>query len=115
MTLLPFADGVFDTVAATFVFCSVPDPVLGLKEVTRVCKPGGKVILLEHVLSANRPLAWLMNLANPIVLRMMGANINRRTAENVSASGLTVEQVTDRMAGILKLVEARKANAHLGR
>ena len=112
---LDFEDNTFDTVVATFVFCSVPDPLKGLAEVKRVCKPGGKVILLEHVLSANRPTACLMNLANPIVVRLMGANINRRTVENVVASGLDVEQVTDRMAGILKLVEARKANAHLGR
>ena len=48
---LEFADGTFDTVVATFVFCSVPDPVLGLREIERVGKSGGKVILLEHVLS----------------------------------------------------------------
>ena len=110
---LDFADNTFDTVVATFVFCSVPDPLKGLAEVKRVCKPGGKVILLEHVLSANRLLAHLMNLANPVVVRLMGANINRRTVENVAASGLAVEQVADLGAGILKLIEARKVNAHL--
>ncbi|MEK7354515.1 MAG: hypothetical protein AABZ77_08430, partial [Chloroflexota bacterium] len=62
---------------------------------------------------ANRLLAYLMNLANPVVVRLMGANINRRTVENVAVSGLTVEQVTDFKAGIFKLIEARKANAHL--
>lgn len=111
---LDFADNTFDTVVATFVFCSVPDPLKGLAEVKRVCKPGGKVILLEHVLSANRTLGYLMNLANPIVVRMMGANINRRTVDNIAASGLAVEQVTDLMAGILKLIEARKTNAYPG-
>ena len=110
---LDFEDNTFDTVVATFVFCSVPDPLKGLAEVKRVCKPDGKVILLEHVLSANRLLAYLMNLANPVVVRLMGANINRRTVENVAVSGLTVEQVTDFKAGIFKLIEARKANAHL--
>jgi len=105
---LEFEDNTFDTVVASFVFCSVPDPVRGLMEVERVCKPGGKVVLLEHVLSANRILGWLMNLANPLVVRMIGANINRRTAENVAKSGLAVEQVTDLGAGIFKLIEARK-------
>jgi ubiquinone/menaquinone biosynthesis C-methylase UbiE len=105
---LEFEGNTFDTVVATFVFCSVPDPVRGLMEVERVCKPGGKVILLEHVLSANRVLGWLMNLANPLVVRMVGANINRRTVENVIKSGLVVEQVTDLGAGIVKLIEARK-------
>lgn len=105
---LVFEDNTFDTVLDSFVFCSVPDPILGLKEVCRVCKPGGKVLMLEHVLSANRIVAWLMNLANPIIVQLMGANINRRTVDNVTQSGLVVEQVTELAAGIFKLIEARK-------
>lgn len=103
---LNFEDNTFDTVVATFVFCSVPDPVKGLMEIKRVCKPSGKVLLLEHVLSANRILTFLMNLANPIVVRVMGANINRKTVVNVAQSGLKVEKVTDLAAGIFKLIEA---------
>ncbi len=105
---LEFENNTFDTVVAAFVFCSVPDPIQGLMEVERVCKPGGKVALLEHVFSANRTLGWLMNLANPLVVRMVGANINRRTADNVVKSSLVLEQVTDLGAGIFKLIEARK-------
>lgn len=105
---LEFEDNTFDTVAASDVFCSVPDPVRGLMEVGRVCQPGGKVVLLEHVLSANRLLGWLMKVANPLVVRTIGANINRRTVENVGKAGLVVEQVTDLGAGIFKLIEARK-------
>ena len=105
---LKFEDNTFDTVVATFVFCSVPDPIKGLREVERVCKPGGKVILLEHVLSANRILSWIMNLYNPLVVRLAGANINRRTADNVDKSGLKVENITNLAAGIFLLIEARK-------
>jgi len=105
---LDFADNTFDTVVASFVFCSVPDPVRGLREVHRVCKPGGQIILLEHVLSANPILGWLMNLVNPLAVRMRGANINRRTVENVLRSRMRIEQVTDLFAGIFKLIEARK-------
>jgi len=105
---LEFPDNTFDTVVASFVFCSVPDPVRGLIEVELVCKPGGKVVLLEHVLSANRIMGWIMNFANPLVVRMVGANINRRTEENVSKSDLVLEQVTDLGAGVFKLIEARK-------
>lgn len=105
---LEFEDNTFDTVVASFVFCSVPDPVRGLTELGRVCRRGGKVVLLEHVLSTNRILAWLMNLANPLVVRMIGANINRRTVDNVIKSGLVIEHVTDLAAGIFKLIEARK-------
>lgn len=98
----------FDTVVASFVFCSVPDPLRGLMEVERACKPEGKVVLLEPVLSANRIMGWIMNLANPLVVRMIGANINRRTVDNVIKSGLVVEQVTDLGAGVFKVIEARK-------
>jgi len=105
---MEFPDNSYDTVVATFVFCSVPDSIKGLMEVERVCQPGGKVLLLEHVLSANRVLAWLMNVVNPVVVRVMGPNINRRTVENVVKSGLIVEKVTNLAAGIFKLIEARK-------
>ena len=104
---LTFEDNTFDTVVATFVFCSVPDPIRGLTEVARVCKPGGKVLLLEHVLSANRILARLMNLINPLVENFMGPSINRRTVENAAAGGLKVEKVTELAAGIFKMIEAR--------
>ena len=105
---LSFEDDTFDTIVSTFVFCSVPDPIKGLKEIKRVCKANGKVLLLEHVLSANRFLAFLMNMVNPLVVRTMGPNINRKTVENVANSRLSVEKITDLAAGIFKLIEARK-------
>jgi ubiquinone/menaquinone biosynthesis C-methylase UbiE len=106
---LEFENNTFDTVAACFVFCSVPHPVLGLTEVKRVCKPGGKVLLLEHVISENRMTARVMNLFNPLAFWLIGDNVNRETVADVKESGLKVERVTDlSSAGIFKLIEARK-------
>ncbi|HID62333.1 MAG TPA: class I SAM-dependent methyltransferase, partial [Anaerolineae bacterium] len=85
---LDFLDDSFDAAVATFVFCSVPDPVLGLRELARVVRPGGQIILLEHTRAENPLLGRLMDWLNPFVVRIMGANINRRTVDNVQRAGL---------------------------
>jgi phosphatidylethanolamine/phosphatidyl-N-methylethanolamine N-methyltransferase len=105
---LPFADNSFDTVVGSFVFCSVPLPVKGLRELYRVCKPGGKILLLEHVLSSRRIIATLMNALNPLVLSLVGANINRNTVKNVQGCAFRFVRVDDRSSDIIKLIEALK-------
>lgn len=105
---LPFADASFDTVIATFVFCSVPDPVQGLREAARVLVPGGQLLLLEHVLSRNVILRPLMQLANPMMVRMSGANMNRETVKNVERAGFAIQRVDDLWGDIVKFIEAEK-------
>ena len=102
---LAFKDGSFDTVVATFVFCSVPDPVAGLRELRRVLRPAGQLLLLEHVRAEYPIVGALMDLLNPVATRMMGANINRRTVDNVRAAGFQVTGV-EKHAGIIRLIEA---------
>ena len=51
---LEFDDNAFDTVVASCVFCAIPDPIKGIKEMKRVCKPNGKIIMVEHVRSDKR-------------------------------------------------------------
>jgi len=90
---LPYPDATFDTVTATCVFCSVADPVGGLEELARVVKPGGQVLLLEHVRPRSRLLGRLFDLINPAVRRLVGANVNRRTEDNVTTAGLEIGHV----------------------
>lgn len=105
---MALADGAFDAAVATFVFCSVPDPVQGLRELRRVVKSGGRVLLVEHV-RVNRPvIGTLMDLLDPLVVRLMGPHINRQTVENVQKAGLEIEQVDDLApGGLFKLIQAR--------
>lgn len=99
---LAFPDASFDTVVATCVFCSVPDPIVGLKEVRRVLRPTGRGVLLEHVRPGGRRLGALFDRLDPIVSRI-GPHINRRTADNIRAAGLTIETEQNLYSDILKL------------
>jgi len=106
---LDFADATFDSAVSTFVFCSVPDPVKGLREVLRAVRPGGRVYLIEHVLSTRRPARWVMQRLNGLVRTVGGANINRDTAANVEAAGLSIVEVRNLWSDIVKLIVAEKA------
>ncbi|WP_227767408.1 class I SAM-dependent methyltransferase [Zhaonella formicivorans] len=104
---LQFPDNTFDTVLATCVFCSVPDPIKGLREIKRVCKPDGQIILLEHVRSDNPLIGLIMDVLNPIVVSLIGPNINRRTVENAKRAGLNINSVENAQGKIVKLIIAK--------
>lgn len=103
---LDFPDHSFDTVFATFVFCSVPDPVDGLRELRRVCRPSGRLLLLEHMRPGNFVLELIFDVLNPMVVRMMGANINRRTMDNIRSAGWNVRIEENLSSDIVRWIEA---------
>lgn len=105
---LAFADGSFDAVVATFVFCSVPDPVLGLEEVRRVVRPGGRVLLLEHVRSGLPVVGRCMDWLNPLSVRLQGVNINRDTVSNTEKAGLPLTRADSLLLDIVKLIDVER-------
>lgn len=103
---LAFKDGVFDRVVATCVFCSVPDPIRGWGEIRRVLRPGGEVVLLEHM----RPeglLGRLFDLLDPVASRLMGPHINRRTLDHIRMAGLVVAEERNVFSDWIKVIVAR--------
>ncbi|WP_234573499.1 class I SAM-dependent methyltransferase [Rhodohalobacter sp. 614A] len=106
---LEFDNDSFDEVMATFAFCSVPDPVLGLKEALRVTKPSGKLHLLEHMRSRNSGLASVMDKLDNLIHWLIGVHIARETVANVENAGWNVVDVKDlEPSGIFRMIEAEK-------
>jgi ubiquinone/menaquinone biosynthesis C-methylase UbiE len=88
---LPFEDNHFDSVVATLVFCTIPDVESAIKEIMRVCKPGGKILLFEHVKMGNPFLAKLQDWLTPAWRRICdGCCLNRNTLHLIRKNGVEV-------------------------
>jgi len=101
---LPFDAARFDTVTASLVLCTVPDAGRALREMARVCRPGGKVVLLEHVRAHNPVLHSLQRALNPLQVRMLGCHLDRPTNQLVRDLGYTVVHERSRFFGIFRLM-----------
>jgi ubiquinone/menaquinone biosynthesis C-methylase UbiE len=105
---LAFRDAIFASVVTSLVFCSVSDPVEGLRQIRRVLRPGGRLYMLEHVRPNHPllgPLADLLNI--PWHAFSQECNLNRRTSDNVVAAGFRLESVERRFFGAVNLMVAR--------
>jgi ubiquinone/menaquinone biosynthesis C-methylase UbiE len=105
---LPLQSASFDCVLVAFVFCTVPDPTQGLRECFRVLKPGGRLILLEHMGSDRSWLRPLMNWLNPLTVRLLGDHINRPTASLVTQAGFQLATVENLFGDVVRLLVANR-------
>jgi len=106
--VMEFPEDSFDALVSTYVFCSVPDPVRGLREVRRVLKPRGRAYFLEHV----RPRGMrgrIFDLLNPLVVGLVGANINRDTVSNIRKAGLRILLEENLYSDVFKFIIAERA------
>jgi ubiquinone/menaquinone biosynthesis C-methylase UbiE len=109
ITELTFDTARFDTVIGSFILMVVPEPLKVLQEVKRVCKPDGKLLLLEFNRSGNQLVAFLQDLVTPLTHAIYHAHANRDIVMLVKNSGFqitTVEEVAD---GIVKIIQAAPA------
>lgn len=89
---LPFDDGTFDTALASLVLCSVADLARTLGEIARVLKPGGRLLLFEHVRNDRRWLAAMQTAFTPIQRRIAGnCHLNRDIRGALSQAGFAIE------------------------
>ncbi|MDH5541555.1 MAG: class I SAM-dependent methyltransferase [Nitrospinota bacterium] len=100
-------DRSFDTIVTSCTFCSVPDPVKGLRELHRVMKDDGTLLMFEHVRPSNLLLGTMMDIMAPLI-SLMGPDINRRTGENVEKAGFRITREYNIYLDMVKLFEARK-------
>jgi len=105
---LPFPDGRFDTVVATFALCCVPDERAALAEMVRVLKPGGSLLLADTVASSN-PLARLLEHASDLIsVPMEGHHQTRRPLPVVESLGLRVVEVEEEHWRMIERLRAIK-------
>ena len=104
---LKFPDATFDTVLTVCTFCSVPKPIIGLRELYRVLKPDGQLLMFEHVRSGVGPLGILMDLMTPIAAQF-GPALNRDTVGNVQKAGFRLYRVENIYLDVVKVIEAGK-------
>lgn len=104
---LDFPDAAFDTVATSCTFCSVPDPLRGLRELYRCLKPGGQLLMFEHVRSRVGPIALLQDLMT-LVSRRFGPDMNRDTVGNVLRAGFELDYENNVYVDVVKAIEARR-------
>lgn len=108
---LPFPDGSFDTVLCTLALCCIPDDRAAIAEMHRVLRPGGRLILMDHVASGNPVIRAGQWLAERFTLRATGEYLTRRPLPLVIAAGFTIEHRQRLRAGIVERVTAVKASS----
>ena len=102
---LPFDDASFDTVLATLALCSIPDDEAGVAEMARVLKPGGRLVLLEHVRSPFVAVRAVQRALEPLFLRFEADHLLREPQRRVQEAGLSVEHCERSKLGlVLRLV-----------
>lgn len=94
----------YDTVVSTLTLCTYDQPVEVLRRIGQWCKPGGRILLMEHGLSTNRLLSFGLKALDPLYSRIAGCHCNRDILQLVTEAGLHVERAERYMAGMMHVL-----------
>jgi ubiquinone/menaquinone biosynthesis C-methylase UbiE len=108
---LPFDDASFDTVVCTFGLCAIPDHTRAIAEMTRVLRPGGRLILVDHIASTSRVARGVQRFLEIFTVPLGGEHFVRRPLNHVRAAGFDIEQTQRFKLGLVERLVARKAAA----
>ena len=105
---LEFADESFDTVVCTYGLCTIPDDRAAIREARRVLRPGGALLLAEHVRSPNVVVRTIQRLLDPLARRFGGDHLLREPRDHLVAEGFEIDEAVRLKAGFVELLAARK-------
>jgi ubiquinone/menaquinone biosynthesis C-methylase UbiE len=103
---LAFRDGSFDTVVSTLGTCTFPDPIEALREMRRVCRPSGHVLLLEHGRSSRSAIAAWQDRHAAQWAAHLGCWWNREPLESVRKAGLDPQTTIRGFLGMVHVIQA---------
>jgi ubiquinone/menaquinone biosynthesis C-methylase UbiE len=105
---LEFPDESFDTVVITLALCTIPDDRQAVREAKRVLRPGGKLVLLEHVRSPLLPVRTVQRLIEPLAIRFEADHLTREPLDYLADEGFGVDSNQRSRIGIVERIIARK-------
>jgi ubiquinone/menaquinone biosynthesis C-methylase UbiE len=108
---LDLPDASFDTVVCTLSLCAIPDQRRAVAEMARVLRPGGHLLLLDHVAGSPRWVRAIQWLLERVTIPLGEEHLRRRPLRQVQAEGLQIQQRERSKLGIVERLVARKPPA----
>lgn len=106
MESISFPENSFDTIVSTLSFCGYTNPVSVLESISRWCKPGGQILLMEHGLSSNRFIGTTQKIIEPLFHRIVGCHLDRNMIDIMEQSPIQILQMERNMFNTVHLVWA---------